>query len=149
MLDFIFWLYEYRTHSAMVEAISKICEATRRYSFLLALDGPNLCFTHEKSLRPNCSNIQRGKIFLYPHINYIMQPPDGNSGPSNKLSQQIVTNCGRVINRREFFSIFSSCHKRGTATEKMKSFFRTSENLSFKSDVFTVKKFEFTAMKTG
>jgi hypothetical protein len=63
----------------MAEAISKDCEAKRRYSSILVLDGHNLFFTHGKSLRPNCSNIHWGKIFLYPHINYIMQPPEGGS----------------------------------------------------------------------
>lgn len=80
MLDFRFWFYEYRTYSAVVKAISKVCETKKKYSFILALDGCNLYFTHGKSLRPNCSNIRgRREIFLYPHINYIMQPPDGGS----------------------------------------------------------------------
>jgi hypothetical protein len=63
----------------VVETISKVCEAKLRYSFILALDGHNLYFTHGKSLPVNCSNIQWEKIFLYPLKNYIMQLPDGGS----------------------------------------------------------------------
>ena len=135
--------YKYRTHSAVVEAISKVCEARLRYSFILALDGHNLYFTHGKSLRPSCSNIQWEKICLYPLKNYIMQPPDGGSW-SFKQAFAAESECGRVTNRRKFFSIFCSCY-RVTATEKIKSFLRTIEIYSFKSEVFIVKEFEFTA----
>jgi hypothetical protein len=57
------------------------------------------------------------------------------------------SDCGRVTNRREFFSVFPSFHESITRTEKMKSFLRTIEIYPFKSDVFTVKDIEFTAVE--
>jgi len=87
-----------------------------------------------------------GEIFLSPHINYIMQPPDGRSW-SFKQAFTAESDCGRVTNRKEFFSIFRSCHEMVRATEKMKSFLRSTEIYPLKSDVFTVKEFGFTAME--
>lgn len=74
-----------------------------------------------------------------------MQPPDGSSW-SFKQAFTAESDCGRVTNRRECFSIFRSCHEMVRATEKMKSFFHTTEIYPFKSDVFTCKEFGFTAM---
>jgi hypothetical protein len=74
-----------------------------------------------------------------------MQPPDKGSW-SFKQAFAAESDSGRVNNRREFFSIFCSCY-RVTATEQMKSFLRAIKIYPFKSDVFIVKEFEFTAME--
>jgi hypothetical protein len=86
--------------------------------FAFALDGHNLYFTHWKSLHPNCSNIRLGKIFLYRHISYIGNTTSWRRFLVLKQAFKAESDCGRMTNSREFFSIFPCFHERVTGTEK-------------------------------